>query len=155
MRDSNKSHDQEFEEMIGDISQAVHEISDPVAIAGMLYNIAEEKKSSNLIVREINAKFDQLMQKIEKLTTELSKLNETVTVTPTPNANGHATIELSERDQEILDFVSKKNRACAEEVQSHFKYKGRNAASARLSKLFKENKLKKIYVGRKVYYTLK
>jgi predicted HTH transcriptional regulator len=154
MRQSNKTHNREFDEMVGDLSQAIHEMSDPVAIATMLYSIAEEKKSSNLVVRDINGKFDQLMQKLTEVAESLKNLNETIKSAPKP-ANGHPATEPSERDQEVLDFVAKQKRACAEELQEQFHYRGRNAASARLSKLFKEGKLKKIYVGRKVYYTLK
>jgi len=44
---------------------------------------------------------------------------------------------------------------CADDIQQEFKYKGRNAASARLSKLFGRSILEKEYVGRKVFYKLK
>lgn len=149
MRDSLTNHKREFEEMVGNISTTIHQMSDPVAIGTMLYSIAEEKKSSNLIVRDINGKFDNIIEKLEKIVEELSKLNVKLESEETLSA------EISERDQEILDFVQEKEKACAEDVQEKFEYKGRNAASARLSKLFREGLLDKKYVGRKVYYVLK
>jgi len=152
MKESPTDHTAEFKENVGQISDAIHQVSDPVAIATMLYNIAEEKKSSNLVVRDINQKLDQLTTKLEEIIKHLKKLEGIKTTpqkTPTP------TTELSHRDQEILDFVSKKGKACADEVQTHFQYRGRNAASARLSRLFKDGILEKVYVGRRVYYTLR
>lgn len=154
MKDSIESHKQEFEETVGNISKAIQEISDPVAIASMLYSIAEERKSTNLVVRDINAKLDRynmLMEKLDKILENLEELNnqkkeETIR---------HPASELSERDEEVLSYVKEEGRVCANELQEKLKYRGRNAASARLSKLFKEGKLEKIFVGRKVYYTPK
>jgi len=152
MRDSLPDHNKEFERLVGDLSEAVHNISDPVALATMLYSIAEEKKSSNLIVRDINGKFDNIVQKLNDILEELKKLNERKTgqVSGLPHPD-----ELSDRDREIIEFIREKGRACAEEVQEKFQYSGRNGASARLSNLFKNNMLEKIFIGRKVYYKLK
>jgi len=156
MKDSTEAHKKEFEETVGNISQAMQQISDPVAIATMLFSIAEERKSTNLVVREINGKldkYDQLMEKLNTIAEKLDKLNTQITEKPTNTPT--ITSELSERDEEVLHYVKEKGRICADELQGKFEYRGRNAASARLSKLFKESKLDKIFVGRKVYYTLK
>jgi predicted HTH transcriptional regulator len=156
MKDSTETHKQEFEEAVGNISQAVQKISDPVALATMHFSIAEERKSTNLIIREINAKldkFEKLTEKIDKLEEAISKITLQSTIEKTPLQ--HITSELSERDEEVLTHVKEKGRVCAEELQEKFNYRGKNAASARLSKLFKEGKLDKIFVGRKVYYTQK
>lgn len=156
MKDSSEAHKQEFEEAVGNISQAVQQISDPVAIATMLYSIAEERKSTNLLIREINGKldrFEQLMQKLDSVYENLESLK--LQIEEEPAERQYATSELSERDEEVLAYVKKNERVCAEDLQEKFNYRGRNAASARLSKLFKEGKLGKVFVGRKVYYTAK
>jgi predicted HTH transcriptional regulator len=141
---------QEFKNLTGELTQAVHKIQDPVAIATMLYSIAEEKKSSNLIVRNINSKLDNLMLKLEQLTKVLDKMSKQMEDRqPTQN------IGISERDNEVINYIKQKKKICAKELQDKFKYKGRNAASARLSKLFKEGLLHKTYIGREVYYTCK
>jgi predicted HTH transcriptional regulator len=156
MKDSIEAHKKEFEETVGNISQAMQQISDPVAIATMLFSIAEERKSTNLVIREINGKLDkyeQLMEKLDKIAEKLDKLNTQFTEKPTQPPT--ITSELSERDEEVLGYVKERGRICADELQEKFDYRGRNAASARLSKLFKEGKLDKVFVGRKVYYTTK
>jgi len=144
------SYNEEFRELTGDLSEAVHE--DSVAIGSMLYTIAEEKKNNNLVVKDINGKFDQMMAKLDKIATLLeiiAEKNEAASNTRPDN------IDISDRDEEILEFVKAQKRVCADDVQNFFKYRGRNAASARLNKLFRDNIVEKVYAGRNVYYTLK
>lgn len=148
MKNPQTNYNEEFRELTEDLSEAVYQMSDPVAIATMLYSIAEEKKSSNLVVRDINGKFDHMMEKLDRVANLLEGISQGM-VTPGREIGQP---EISDRDQEILNFVRSKERVCADDVQDHFKYKGRNAASARLSKLFRDNMLEKIYAGRKVYY---
>ena len=148
MKNPQTNYSEEFRELTEDLSEAVYQMSDPVAIATMLYSIAEEKKSSNLVVRDINGKFDHMMEKLDRVANLLEGISQGMV---TPNRMMEHP-EISERDQEIMKFVRSKERVCADDVQGHFKYKGRNAASARLSKLFRDNMLEKIYAGRKVYY---
>ncbi|RLI91096.1 MAG: hypothetical protein DRO89_04675 [Candidatus Altiarchaeales archaeon] len=148
MKDSLTDYDKEFEEIVGNLSDTIHDMSDPVSIATMLYTLVEERKSSNLVIRDINAKFDSILEKLKEIST---RLNELESRSGTPSVE-HATFELSDRDREILDYVTKNKRVCADDIQEKFKYRGRNAASARLSKLFREGLLEKVYVGRKVYY---
>jgi hypothetical protein len=54
------SYSDEFDQLTGEISDVVEEIPDPVVVGKLLYNIASEKKSYNLVVKDINAKFDQI-----------------------------------------------------------------------------------------------
>ena len=145
------NYQQEFEELTEDLSSAIDDMGDPVAIGTMLYSIAEEKKSNNLIVRDINAKFDNIAEKLDKIYGKLSVLAEQGITHQVENPS----VAISERDEEILEFVKSNGKACADDVQSKFEYKGRNAASARLSRLFKDNLLEKVYHGRKVYYVAK
>ncbi len=147
----NADYQQEFEDLTEDLSNAIYEMGDPVAIGTMLYSIAEEKKSNNLIVRNINAKFDNIAETLNKIYEKLSLLTEQ----GIPHPGEHPLTPISERDEEILDFVKSMGKACADDVQKKFGYKGRNAASARLSRLFKDNLLEKVYHGRKVYYIVK
>lgn len=149
-RDATNDYKQEFKTLTTELTQAVHQIQDPVAIATMLYSIAEEKKSSNLVVRNINARLDTIALKLDQLTKTLEKFNKHL-----ENNEIKPTIDISERDSEVIDYIKQKNKISAKELQYKFKYKGRNAASARLSKLYKEGILEKTFVGREVYYTRK
>ena len=152
MKDLIESHREEFEQLTGELSETVRSMRDPVAIAQMLFSIAEERKSTNLIIRELNAKFDQINQKIEELNKRLDELlhEDKSSLTSQPS---HPS--LSERDTEVIEFIKEKSIVCAQDLKDKFNYKGQNAASARLSKLYHQGILEKIYRGRKVYYALK
>jgi len=147
---TDRDFNQEFKNLTAEVSSAIHEMQDPVAIATMLYSIAEEKKSSNLVVRDINTKIDTLILKMEHLSTTLDKLNSYL-----ENKGSSPVRGISERDAEVINYVKHQKKTSAKELQDKFKYKGRNAASARLSKLFKEGLLEKTYAGREVYYQCK
>ena len=58
-------------------------------------------------------------------------------------------------DEEMLRFVKEKRHASAEEVRRKFGYKGKNAASARLNRMFEMGLLEKRQVGRAVLYSAK
>ena len=55
-------------------------------------------------------------------------------------------------DAKILQIVQLKNIACAEDVKQELGYKGRNAASARLNRLYQQGLLERHQLGHKVYY---
>jgi len=61
---------------------------------------------------------------------------------------------LSEIDEKIIRLIEEKGRVTAEDVKYALKYKGKNAASARLNNLCKIGVLKKTHAGRKVYFFL-
>jgi len=153
MKSQASDYGQEFRELTGNLTAAVEEVNDPVAIATMLYAIAEEKKSGNLVVKDISGKFDQMMSKLDRIATLLEDMSAKSEAANSPNRPDN--IDISDRDHEILEFVRTHKRVCADMVQDHFNYRGRNAASARLNKLFRDNVLEKVYAGRNVYYTLK
>ena len=58
-------------------------------------------------------------------------------------------------DEDILRFVKEKRYASAEEVRKKFGYRGKNAASARLNRMFGMGLLQKRQVGRAVLYSAK
>ena len=59
---------------------------------------------------------------------------------------------LPEIDSEILSFISEHGKVTAEDVRKKFKYKGKNAASARLNRLCSMGLLKKKQAGKKVFF---
>jgi len=152
MKDSLTDYEKEFEEIVGNLSDTMKDMSDPMAIATMLFTLAEERKSSNLVIRDINAKFDSILQKLGDISVRIQEMEEKAAQ---PTAIERVTSEISDRDKEIMEYVVQNKRVCAEDIQAKFQYRGSNAASARLSKLFKDNLLEKVYVGRKVYYQSK
>ena len=152
MKGSSVDQTKEFQNLVGDLSQTITQMSDPVAIGAMLYNIAEEKRSGNLVLKELNVKFENILEQLQKISSQLAAMSEQKTAVE--NAP-HIKAGISERDEEVLSYVREQGKVCADTMQEKFQYKGRNAASARLSKLFKDGLLDKTYVGRNVYYTIK
>ncbi len=55
-------------------------------------------------------------------------------------------------DAKILQVVQLKDLACADDVQKQLGYKGKNAASARLNKLYQQGLLERHQLGHRVYY---
>jgi len=143
MKGSGAEYEKEYKELLGDVAQATNQIQDPVAIGLMLYQLAEERKSTNLIIRNLNAQIEALGVKIEDIAKQQS------------HTGVQQTTGLSDRDIEVLEHVKEKGRICADELQKRLNYKGKNAASARLSKLFHEGRLEKEYAGRRVYYKIR
>jgi len=154
MKNTQPNFGEEFEELTEGIAEVAYELDDGLKIGKMLYAIAEEKKSNNLVVREINSKFDQMINKLDRVATllESMQLNQGAVM---DEAEEEEFLGISDRDEEILDFVKSHKRVNADDVQNHFKYRGRNAASARLNKLFRDELLEKVYAGRNVYYSVK
>lgn len=62
---------------------------------------------------------------------------------------------LSSTDEQIVNLVGTRGVVCADDVQAHFKYKGKNAASARLNRLASLGVFEKQQAGRRVYYKLR
>ena len=62
---------------------------------------------------------------------------------------------LSSTDEQIVNLVGARGVVCADDVQAHFKYKGTNAASARLNRLAALGVFEKQQAGRRVYYKLR
>ena len=56
---------------------------------------------------------------------------------------------LSEQDQMIMHMVHSNGKISADEIRTELGYKGKNAASQRLNRLFKEGHLRKMQSGRK------
>jgi len=59
---------------------------------------------------------------------------------------------ISGLDAKIMQIVQIKGMASADEVQKQMNYKGKNAASARLNRLYKIGLLERYQLGHKVYY---
>lgn len=63
-------------------------------------------------------------------------------------------VPISELDKKILQFMQLQHAgmACADDVKGNMNYRGRNAASARLNKLYKQGLVERFQLGHKVYY---
>jgi hypothetical protein len=63
-------------------------------------------------------------------------------------------VPISELDAKILQYMQMQHTgmACADDIKRAMSYRGRNAASARLSKLFKQGLIERHQLGHTVYY---
>lgn len=131
----------EFSEKTIDIREIAKHCNDPFFISLLLYKLAEEREKTNKLLAEINEKFDRLIlqSKEEKRIEPLEVEKKSIEVLP-------------ETDQRILDFVEQRGMVEAEQIMKALNYKGKNAASQRLNKLYREGHLRKVRSGRKVLY---
>ena len=133
--------EEDFRVVSDEFTEMKRKFTDPVFVGSMLSRVAEEKTSFNLVLREINAKLDKLVEFEERLARLEAKFS-------APEAKQF----MSDVDEEILKFVGKKGFCTADEVQKKFSYKGANGASARLNNLFKAGLLEKKQAGKKVVF---
>jgi hypothetical protein len=61
---------------------------------------------------------------------------------------------LPEIDERIVGYIREKGKASADDVRIKFNYKGTNAASARLNRLYSMGIIDKAQAGKRVYFFL-
>jgi len=123
-------------EIRSDLEQNLDRFRDPIILGEMVYRLLEERENTNRLLKNILQKLEQIELK-------------TGSGTPTTSTED---VVLPEIDEQILKFVTQTGKVTAEEVRVQFNYRGKNAASARLNRLFEMNLLKKQQVGKKVYF---
>ena len=125
--------EQEYKDLLFDIEYDKEKFKDPATIGLLLYRLAKERERTNQL-------FKQIIEKLE----EIKKLN--------ANTQPTSTLEISDTDKQLLEFVKLQGTVDAELVKKQFGYKGKNAASARLNALYKLGLLQKARSGKKVRY---
>jgi len=123
-------------------------------VIDMLQKINETKnlaQGSQAITRDTNEKSEMLIERLEKFE---NVLNDRIEKIERLIEHSKKAENLTTTDKQILNFIKEKGLACAEDVQKVFKYKGKNAASARLNILYRKNELEKIIRDKKVYYQI-
>jgi hypothetical protein len=129
-----------------ELKQQLLKFKDPVVLGSLMYTAATERENTNRLLKNILGKIDALEARINELETKQGGSPKGPRGPPSPF--------LPETDERIVQFIRKRGRACAEEIRDALRYRGTNAASARMSKLFEKGVLEKEQVGRKVYYVL-
>lgn len=122
-------------ELRNDLEQNMKKFNDPIVLGELIYKLLEERENTNRILKNILSKLEKLENK------------ENASILP-PNQLAL----LPSIDEKILEFVRAKGKVTAEDVRKEFKYKGKNAASARLNKLYELNRVDKKQVGKKVFF---
>ncbi len=115
-------------EEVSDLIKVAERIDNPVTLGILVALLIEERRRTNKILEEIR----DLLKHNAKREVE----------------------ELSDADEKIVELAQERGMITAEDVKEALGYKGLNAASARLNRLYKMGVLTKIRKGRKVYYSL-
>ncbi|MEM2175075.1 MAG: hypothetical protein QXI58_05595 [Candidatus Micrarchaeia archaeon] len=104
-----------------------------------MYAVLRERENTNLILKNILQRIEALEEKIREI--ESSRIRK---------------ISLSEIDRAIISYAKMKENKeiTAKEIQKIFKYRKRNAACARLSRLSDLGYFERKRVGKEVYYVL-
>ncbi len=139
-----------FEKEVSASLKRVYEMyrNDPLAMGLLMYKLLEERENSNRLMKTLLARIEKLEKRIEELSSSKSK--ETV-----QKEEVKEEILLSEADEKIVEIISKKGKATAKEIAKEMNYKGANAASARMNRLYENGILKKKRIGKKVYFFLR
>ena len=123
-------------EVRSDLEHNIEKFQDPVVMGEMVFRLLEERENTNRLLKNI-------LQKLEMIEAKMAA--------PTAEPSAERPL-LPEIDEQIVEFVKEQGKATAEDVRVKFKYKGKNAASARMNKLCSMGLLKKQQVGKKVFF---
>lgn len=134
-----------FDSLSTDVQEIFKYGKDPTMIAVLLFKLVEERQKTNSLLEKIFEKFEEILKRADAQAPldsqhQGSQLSQKIAVV------------LPEQDQLILHAVQEKGQVTAKEIRKELGYKGNNAASQRLNKLYKEGHLRKIQSGRKVVY---
>ncbi|MBI4399120.1 winged helix-turn-helix transcriptional regulator [Candidatus Micrarchaeota archaeon] len=129
------------EDIVGELKKELLKFKDPVVLGSLMFKVLSERENSNRILKNIYTKLEALEARISRVEENLPGRN-----------RPKAPVILPDVDKEILAFIKQRGMACAEDVKKSLNYKGKNAASARLNKLFEQGVLEKKQAGRTVYY---
>ncbi len=116
--------------------------SDPSLLGLLIAQLINERRRMNALLKEILDRLDRLeSQRDKKVVEEINK---------------HQDIDLlPPSDRKIINIIKSMGGKCtAEDVRKAMGYKGRNAASARLNRLYSIGIVKKKQVGKKVFFIL-
>ena len=133
-------------EILSPLENDIGKLRDPVVLAGLMHTAASERENTNRLLKTLIERLDQRFTEVEE---RLSALEQR------PSAPKPEDVLLPSVDEDILQFVRGKRYASAEEVRQRFGYKGKNAASSRLNRLYELGLLNKKQVGRAVMFSVK
>lgn len=136
-------------EIITPLENDIQKLRDPIVLASIMHTAATERENTNRLLKTLIEKLDHKFAEVDARMSALEA-----------GAIAHAAMPSEEVllpsvDEGILAFVKEKRYASAEEVRRKFGYRGKNAASARLNRMFELGLLEKRQVGRAVLYSVK
>lgn len=132
------------EQIRQDLQENLDKFKDPVVLGELVYRLMEERENTNRLLKT-------LMQKIDSLEAKIGS-NAQAAPSETKETPKESEVLLPQVDEDIMKVVKELGKATAEDIRSRLHYKGKNAASARLNRLYELGLLKKVQVGKKVFF---
>ncbi len=136
-----KSKELEVEHLVSDKEAASTVSSNMLTLFKIML---EESKTTRTMLRLLTEKLTRLE---DDLSTDVEE--EGVSGGEEPRTKE---VAISDLDKKIMQFIQLKEMACAADVQKYMNYKGKNAASARLNKLYRQGVIERYQLGHKVFY---
>lgn len=118
----------------------------------LLKYMIEENKKTTILLRHISDSINRLEDSLdESYYEEESGPSDQI---KQKGAQHVKELVLSDTDAKVLQYIqmSHNSMACADEIKEKMNYSGRNAASARLNRLYKLGIIDRYQLGHKVYY---
>ncbi|VVB99249.1 Uncharacterised protein [uncultured archaeon] len=136
-------------EILSPLENDIQKLRDPVVLAALMHTAASERENTNRLLKTLIEKLDEKFAEVDRRLAAVES-----------GAGVHAPaaeeeVLLPSVDEEIMKFVKEKRHVSAEEVRRRFGYKGKNAASSRLNRMYEMGLLEKRQVGRAVLYIAK
>ena len=138
-------------EIISPLEEDIQKLRDPVVLAALMHTAATEKENTNRLLKTL---IERLDSKFAEVDSRLAAMEQSRVPIHAPVATEEEVL-LPSVDEGILAFVKEKRHVSTEEVRKRFGYKGKNAASARLNKMYEMGLLSKKQVGRVVMFCAK
>ena len=136
-------------EILSPLENDIARLRDPLVLAALMHTAATERENTNrllkTLVEKLDAKFSEVDKRLEAIEREAGAAA----------APKEEEVLLPSVVEDIRKFVKEKRHATAEEVRRRFGYKGKNAASSRLNRMFELGLLSKRQVGRVVMFSVK
>ncbi|MFA6328694.1 MAG: hypothetical protein WCY41_04580 [Candidatus Micrarchaeia archaeon] len=137
-------------EVLSPLENDIQKLRDPVVLAAIMHTAANERENTNRLLKTLIERLDTKFSEMESRLNALEGAQ--MAAQQTTAAPRGEDLLLPSVDEGILAFVKERRHVSAEEVRRRFGYKGKNAASARLSRMFDMGLLDKKQVGRAVLY---
>lgn len=119
-----------------DLAENLEKFKDPIVLGEIVYLLKEERENTNRILKNILAKLEAIENNLKSKREDVEN------------------ILLGEIDKNIVEIL-KEGPKTAEDIRAKLGYKGKNAASARLNRLYELGIVNKKQAGKKVYFMLK
>ncbi|MCL5430173.1 MAG: hypothetical protein M1504_01695 [Candidatus Marsarchaeota archaeon] len=147
----------------GEIVEIRKQLDELKARESQISSVVTEKETSEKMSSNLLQLFKLMMDEqkttrelIKSVSEKLSRVEEEIAVSYeeeyAPQEQQVKEVPVSELDGKILQFIQIHGLTSAEDVRIHMKYKGKNAACARLNKLYRQHLIKRYQLGHKVYY---